>query len=176
MTKRTDNFLVVGAGFSGAVTARELVEHCDTARVCVIDRRDHVAGNCHTGRDPATGVMVHQYGPHIFNTNNENVWNYVNRFGVFRPFANRVKAVTPKGVYGLPINLLTINQFFGKAFSPAEARVFLATLGDATIHEPENFEEQALKMLGRDLYENFFRGYTVKQWGCEPPAIFQPQS
>ena len=168
MTKRMDNYLVVGAGFSGAVVARELVEHGEHARVCVIDRRDHVAGHCETRRDPATGVMVHHYGPHIFNTNNEGVWNYVNRFGLFRPFVNRVKAVTPKGMYGLPINLLTINQFFGKTFSPAEARAFLATLGDATIREPVNFEEQALKMLGRDLYENFFYGYTVKQWGCEP--------
>jgi len=82
-----------------------------------------------------------------------------------------VKAITPKGVFGLPINLLTINQFFGKTFRPAEARAFLATLGDSTIHEPANFEEQALKMLGRDLYENFFYGYTVKQWGCEPRVL-----
>ena len=163
-----DNYLVVGAGFSGAVMARELVEHSDHAQVSVIDRRDHIAGNCETRRDTATGVMVHHYGPHIFNTNSESVWNYVNRFGVFRPFVNRVKAVTPKGVYGLPINLLTINQFFGKTFNPAEARAFLTTLGDASIREPANFEEQALKMLGRDLYENFFYGYTVKQWGCEP--------
>lgn len=121
MAKRTDSYLVVGAGFSGAVIARELVERSDRARVCVIDRRDHIAGNCDTRRDPVSGVMVHRYGPHIFNTSNESAWNYVNRFGVFRPFVNRVKAVTPNGVYGLPINLLTINQFFGKTFNPAEA-------------------------------------------------------
>ena len=161
-------YLIVGAGLSGAVIARQLVEQDERARVSVIDRRAHIAGNCHTERDPTTGVMVHQYGPHIFNTNNEAVWQFVNRFATFHPFVNRVKAVTPRGVYGLPINLLTINQFFGKSFSPAEARAFVATLGDASISEPANFEEQALKMLGRALYENFFYGYTVKQWGCEP--------
>ena len=168
MEKSATPFLIIGAGLSGAVIARELVERYDTAHACVIERKNHVAGNCHTARDPATGVMVHSYGPHIFNTNNEKVWNYVSRFGVFRPFVNRVKAVTPKGVFSLPINLLTINQFFGKAFTPAEARAFVATLGDATIGEPRNFEEQALKMLGRDLYENFFLDYSLKQWGCHP--------
>lgn len=168
MSGQKHAFLVVGAGLSGAVIARELVERIRDARVEVIDRREHVAGNCHTERDGATGVMVHCYGPHIFNTNNEKVWKYVNRFSAFQVYTNRVKAITPKGVYALPINLLTINQFFGKSFGPSEARDFIATLGDNSIHHPRNFEEQALKMLGRELYENFFYGYTVKQWGCEP--------
>lgn len=168
MNQPQARFLIVGAGFSGAVIARELAERFHDARICVIDRRDHIAGNCYSERDAFTGVMVHRYGPHIFNTNNEKVWAYVNRFGAFRPFVNRVKAATPRGIFSLPINLLTINQFFGKTFGPAEARAFMASLGDSTIGEPRNFEEQALKMLGRDLYENFFRGYTVKQWGCDP--------
>jgi UDP-galactopyranose mutase len=168
MEKAAPHFLIVGAGLSGAVIARELVERQPNARACVIDRRGHIAGNCHTERDPTTGVMVHRYGPHIFNTNNEKVWAYITRFGAFRPFVNRVKAVTPKGIYALPINLLTINQFFGKTFTPAEAREYVARLGDPTIGEPRNFEEQALKMLGRDLYENFFLGYSLKQWGCPP--------
>lgn len=163
-------FLVVGAGFSGAVVARQLAESLD-CHVEVWDERAHAAGNCHTERDPATGVMVHAYGPHIFNTDSEEVWMYVRRFGEFRPFVNRVKAVTPRGVFSLPINLLTINQFFGRAMGPEEAREFLRSQGDQTIGEPANFEEQALKMLGRDLYENFFRGYTVKQWGCDPKDL-----
>lgn len=150
--------------------ARTLAEKLP-CRVTVLDERPHLAGNCHTERDAATGVMVHQYGPHIFNTSQPRVWEYVNRFGNFRPWVNRVKAITPRGVFSLPINLHTINQFFGKTFSPAEAREFIASLGDSSIAEPRNFEEQALKMIGRDLYETFFYGYTRKQWGCEPREL-----
>jgi UDP-galactopyranose mutase len=161
--------LIVGAGFSGAVAARELAEagyHC-----LVIDQRDHLGGNCHTRRDAGSGVMEHVYGPHIFNTSNEQVWKYVNRFGEFRPFVNRVKASIDKGVFSLPINLHTINQFFGKRLNPQEAQAFIATLGDPSIGEPQNFEEQALKFIGKDLYEAFFKGYTQKQWGCDPREL-----
>jgi UDP-galactopyranose mutase len=166
----TVSILVIGAGFSGAVAARQLAEGLP-CEVEVWDERDHLGGNCHTERDTETGVMVHRYGPHIFNTDNERVWDYVRRFGDFRPFTNRVKAVTSRGVFTLPINLLTINQFFGKTLSPSEAEKFVRSLGDKTITEPETFEEQALKMLGRDLYEAFFEGYTVKQWGCHPREL-----
>jgi len=164
------HILVVGAGFSGAVLARELAERAQW-QVTVIDARDHVAGNCHTERDPDTGVMVHRYGPHIFHTDDEAVWTYVRRFGQFAPFVNRVKASIDSGVFSLPINLHTINQFFGKRFSPTEARAFVAGLGDSRIGEPQNFEEQALKHVGRELYEAFFHGYTLKQWGCEPREL-----
>jgi UDP-galactopyranose mutase len=162
--------LVVGAGFAGAVLARELVQRLD-CRVNVVESRSHVAGNCHTERDPATGVMVHKYGPHIFNTNRPHVWDYVNRFGLLRPYTNRVKASTSRGIFSFPINLHTINQFFGKRLNPPEARAFLASLGDQTIGEPRNFEEQALKFVGRELYSVFFYGYTKKQWGCEPTEL-----
>jgi len=168
MTKQ--QFLIVGAGFSGAILARKLAE-CLPTQVTVIDERDHIAGNCHTERDSATGVMIHQYGPHIFNTNRADVWTYVNQFGEMGAYTNRVKAITKRGVFSMPINLLTINQFFGKTFSPREAEAFLRTRGDASIGEPQNFEEQALKMLGPELYEAFFYGYTKKQWGCEPTAL-----
>jgi UDP-galactopyranose mutase len=161
--------LIVGAGFSGAVVARELAEAGMSSQV--IDRREHVAGNCHTARDPGTGVMLHQYGPHIFNTDKKQVWDYVNRFTEFGPFVNRVKAMTGRGVFSLPVNLLTLNQFFGKTMSPAEAKVFLAAQGDSSIGEPANFEEAALKHLGRDLYETFFRGYTLKQWETDPKEL-----
>jgi UDP-galactopyranose mutase len=166
----SERYLVVGAGFSGAVLARELATQTD-AKILVIDERPHIAGNCYTERDEASGVTIHRYGPHIFNTDYENVWEYVQRFARFRPFVNRVKASTPRGVFSLPINLLTINQFFGKSFNPTEARAFVASLGDASIKEPANFEEQALKFVGRELYETFFYGYTKKQWGCEPTEI-----
>lgn len=163
-------YLIVGAGFSGAVIARELAENGDR-HILVIDSRCHIAGNCHTERDAPTGVMVHQYGPHIFHTDKLHVWDYVNRFGKFRPFVNRVKASIDKGVFSMPINLHTINQFFGKRFSPDAAKSFIASLGDTTIQEPANFEEQALKHIGRDLYEAFFYGYSKKQWGCEPSEL-----
>lgn len=161
---------IAGAGFAGAVLARELVES-GKYRAIVFDERDHVAGNCHTSRDPKTNVMLHHYGPHIFNTSREDVWNYVNRWSQFGQYINRVKAHTKRGVFSLPINLLTINQFFGKKMTPPEARDFMGTLGDDTIKEAKSFEEQALKFVGRDLYENFFYGYTKKQWGVEPSEL-----
>lgn len=161
--------LIVGAGLSGAVLARELAEAGIAVRV--IDARSHVGGNCHTERDPDTDVMVHVYGPHIFHTSSEEVWRYLQRFGEWVPFVNRVKAHTGKGVFSLPINLHTINQFFGKSLSPHEAREFLAGKVDGSIGEPMNFEEQALKSIGRELYEAFFKGYTIKQWGCDPTEL-----
>jgi len=162
--------LIVGAGFSGAVLARELADNWKLHST-VIDQRGHVGGNCHTDRDPATGILLHTFGPHIFHTSRQDVWDYVTRFTRFSNFVLRPKASIPKGVFGLPINLHTINQFFGKRFSPAEAQAFVATLGDASIGEPANFEEQALKFLGHDLYAAFFHGYTSKQWGCEPREL-----
>lgn len=160
---------IAGAGFSGAVLAHELAKNgiqCD-----VFDSRDHIGGNCHTKRDPETQVLVHQYGAHIFHTSSLELWDYVNQFGKFERILHRVKAVTRRGAFGLPINLLTINQFFGKTFSPKQAREFIASLGDNSITTPVTFEDQALKFLGRDLYENFFRGYTIKQWGVDPKEL-----
>ncbi len=115
--------------------------------------------------------MIHKYGPHIFNTNRPPIWDYVHRFGTLRPYVNRVKASTSRGIFSLPINLHTINQFFGKKLDPKSARVFLESVGDKSIVEPRNFEEQALKFIGRELYEAFFYGYTRKQWGCEPTEL-----
>jgi len=165
------HILIIGAGFSGAVLARQLVEALPALSCEVWDERKHIGGNCHTERDPETGVMVHQYGPHIFNTDNEKVWRFVNQFDEFRTFTNRVKACTSRGMFSMPINLLTINQFFGRTMSPSEAKAFVTRQGDPSIGEPQNFEEQALKMLGRDLYETFFKGYTIKQWGCDPKDL-----
>ncbi len=160
---------MAGAGFACAVIARELAEHGH--RIEVHERRNHVAGNCHTERDPLSGVMLHRYGPHIFHTDDDEVWAYVNRFAVFRPYVHRVKAVACGRVYSLPINLHTINQFTGATMSPDEARAWVATRADRRIEPPGNFEQQALRFVGRDLYEAFFKGYTRKQWGIEPTAL-----
>jgi UDP-galactopyranose mutase len=157
---------MVGAGFSGAVLARELAEA--GYRCLVIDRRDHIGGNCYSARDASTGIMEHVYGPHIFNTSNAEVWNYIRRFCTMGPYINRVKASTSRGIFSLPINLYTINQFFGLKLNPAQAQAFIASKAVKSVADPQNFEEQALSMIGRELYETFFHGYTKKQWGCEP--------
>ncbi|MBE1291312.1 MAG: UDP-galactopyranose mutase [Rhodobacteraceae bacterium] len=158
--------LCVGAGLSCAVTARGLAEAGH--HLTIVESRSHVAGNCHTERDGDTGVMVHVYGPHIFHTDDAEVWDYVNRFATFRPYRNRVKATTRGEVFSLPINLHTINQFYRKTLRPEEARAFIEAQADTTITDPQSFEEQALRFVGRDLYEAFFKGYTVKQWGMDP--------
>lgn len=159
----------VGAGLSGAVIARVLAEH--GYAVLVAEARGHIAGNCHTERDPATGVMVHRYGPHIFHTDNEKVWRFICRFGDMRPYVHRVKAIAGGRVYSLPINLHTINQFFDTCMSPKEARAFLQSQARSEISTPRNFEEQALALIGERLYVAFFRGYTKKQWGREPSTL-----
>ena len=162
------SILIVGAGLSGAVIGRELAQAGQD--VTIMDARPHIGGNCHTQRDAETGVMVHVYGPHIFHTDDQGVWDYVNRFATFEPYKNRVKSTVDGQVYALPVNLHTINQFFGMAMRPDEARAFIAERAE-DIPEPQNFEEQALAFVGRDLYEAFFKGYTEKQWGCDPRAL-----
>jgi UDP-galactopyranose mutase len=166
---KTLNIGMAGAGLSCAVIARELAEAGH--RITVLEKRLHVAGNCHTERDPRSGVLVHVYGPHIFHTDDEEVWNLVNRYVTFRPYVNRVKATTGGRVFSLPINLLTINQFFGKTFSPSEARAFIESRADRSITEPQSFEEQALRFIGPELYEAFFKGYTLKQWEVDPKRL-----
>ncbi|QTE23041.1 UDP-galactopyranose mutase [Polaribacter cellanae] len=161
-------YLVVGAGFSGAVIARKLAEN--GKNVLVIDKRSHIAGNCYTKRDANTNVMVHKYGPHIFNTNNKEVWEYVNSYGKLKPFKNKVIANTEKGVFSMPMNLLTINQFFKTKLKPSEVESFLKQKQKKK-ENPKDFEEQALAFLGEELYYNFFYGYTKKQWGCEPKEL-----
>jgi UDP-galactopyranose mutase len=160
---------VVGAGLSGAVIGRELA--LKGYKVEAFDSRDHVAGNCHTERDKDTGVMVHIYGPHIFHTDDTEVWDYVNGFQTFMPYKNRVKTTSGGKVYSLPVNLHTINQFFDKTFRPDEAKVFIEEIADTSITDPQTFEDQAMRFVGKGLYEAFFKGYTQKQWGCSPTEL-----
>ena len=163
-----EKIAAVGAGLSGAVIARALA----TAghHITVMDSRSHIGGNCHTARDADTGVMVHTYGPHIFHTDDDEVWDYVNGFAAFMPYKNRVKTTAQGQVFSLPVNLHTINQFYGKTMRPDQARAFIAEQA-ADIPDPQTFEEQALAFVGPDLYDAFFKGYTQKQWGCAPSAL-----
>ncbi|MDO5650620.1 MAG: UDP-galactopyranose mutase [Moraxella sp.] len=163
------HILIVGAGFSGAVIARRFAEV--GYQVSVIDARNHLGGNCHTQRDEETGVMVHTYGPHIFHTDNERVWAYINQFGEMMPYVNRVKAVSQGAVYSLPINLHTINQLFGRTCNPSEAQALIESEADLSIIDPQTFKEQALRFVGDKLYRVFFYGYTKKQWGVEPSQL-----
>ena len=146
----SDKYLMVGAGLSGAVIGRHLAEAGHD--VVVVDTREHIGGNCHTERDENTGVMVHTYGPHIFHTDDQEVWDYVNRFETFLPYKNRVKTTSQypdgsRGVFSLPINLHTINQFFGKTMGPDEAKQFVSEQqADTTIDNPQTFEEQAMRL------------------------------
>lgn len=160
---------IVGAGFSGAVIAYELAKQ--SYNIEIFDSRSHIAGNCHTKRDSESNVMVHIYGPHIFHTSNKKVWDYIQQFDKFIPYVNRVKAIYNDRVYSLPINLMTINSFFGKTFSPKEAGNFMTSIGDKSINDPQTFEEQALRFVGKELYEAFFKGYTQKQWGLHPSEL-----
>ena len=163
--------LIIGAGFSGSVLASQIAQD-EKLHIDIIDKRDHVAGNCHTDRCPETGVMVHAYGAHIFHTSSSRVWQFVNKFGDFRTFINNPFALYEGDLYSLPINLSTLSQFFRRRFSPESARKFLEKeLQRKDITDPQNFEEQALRFLGDDLYYAFFYGYTKKQWGREPREL-----
>lgn len=159
---------IVGAGLFGSVFA----ERCANVLhlpVTVIDKRAHIGGNCYSETDLETGVEYHKYGSHIFHTSNKEVWEYITSFSEFNHYCHRVYTVFGGEVFPMPINLGTINQFYRKAMSPIDARKLIH---DEIIKEkldfPENLEEKAISLIGRPLYEAFFRGYTIKQWEKEP--------
>lgn len=167
--KQSERVLIVGAGLAGSVVARCLADAGVPS--LVIDRREHIAGMCYSSIDEETGVEVHRFGPHTFHTSNERVWEFVQRFDEWYPWVARAMCTHARGVFSLPINLHTINQLFGKRMSPAEARAFVADLQDKSITIPQNAEEQLLRFVGRDIYETFFRDYTIKQWGVSPREL-----
>lgn len=162
------DFVVVGAGFFGAVFAHEIKKA--GKKVLVIEKRDHIGGNCYSYDDPATRINIHQYGPHIFHTPDKNIWNYINCFAEFNDYRHRVKTTAGGKVYSLPINLDTINQFYSLNLKPEEAAAFLKTKTGA-VSRPTNLEEKAISLVGRELYEAFIKGYTAKQWGCDPREL-----
>ncbi|MBZ9794123.1 UDP-galactopyranose mutase [Mesorhizobium sp. ES1-4] len=165
------DILIVGAGFYGATLAERIATQLGR-RVLVIDRRRHIGGNAYTEQDPVTGVEIHRYGPHLFHTSNDEVWNYLRAFTGFTAYRHRAFSTYRDKVYPLPINLATICQFFGKRLSPGEARGMIAEqateLGD---RHPANLEEKAISLVGRPLYEAFIKGYTAKQWQTDPREL-----
>ena len=154
------DFLVVGAGLFGATAARELTDA--GKKVLVVERREHIAGNVYT--ESVEGIQVHRYGAHIFHTNSERVWRYVNRFAEFNRFTNSPVANFRGKLYSLPFNMYTFNQMWG-VVTPEEAEAEIDRQRKEITGEPANLEEQAIRLVGRDLYEALIRGYTEKQWG-----------
>jgi UDP-galactopyranose mutase len=162
------DLLIVGCGFAGATFARMAAENGYTSHL--IDKSGHLGGHSYTYRDEETQVEIHKYGPHIFHTSSKEIWDFINRFSKFNTYVNRVKAITGGQVYSLPINLHTINQFFRKNFTPSEAEQFIESLRYKNV-QSTNFEESLLSSIGKELYEAFFRYYTIKQWGVDPKEI-----
>ena len=155
------DYLIVGAGLYGAVCAREAVNA--GKKVLVIDKRPHIAGNVYTQQ--IEGINVHVYGAHIFHTNNKTVWDYVNRFAEFNRFTNSPVANYRGELYSLPFNMYTFNKMWG-VVTPEEAQAKIEEQKrQAGITEPKNLEEQAISLVGTDIYEKLIKGYTEKQWG-----------
>ena len=164
------DYLIVGAGLFGAVFAHEAKA---AGKTClVVDKRDHIAGNIYT--EEVEGINVHRYGAHIFHTNNKEVWDYVNRFAVFNRYTNSPVANYHGEIYNMPFNMNTFNKMWG-VVTPAEAHAKIEEQRAAHFTpEPKNLEEQAINLVGTDIYEKLVKGYTEKQWGrpcTELPAF-----
>lgn len=155
------DYLIVGAGLYGSVFAHEM--HEKGRRVRVIDRREHIAGNIYT--EEVAGIQVHRYGAHIFHTSDKKIWDYVNQFAEFNHYINSPVARYRDELYNLPFNMNTFSRMWG-IVTPQEAKQKIAEqIADLGITEPKNLEEQALSLVGRDVYEKLVKGYTEKQWG-----------
>ncbi len=164
------DYLIVGAGLYGAVFAHEAVKK---GKSClVVEKRNHIAGNIYT--EEIGGIRVHKYGAHIFHTSNEEVWLYVNQFAKFNHYINSPIAKYKGELYNLPFNMNTFSKMWGIS-TPGEAKdIIEGQIADLHITNPQNLEEQALSLVGRDVYEKLIKGYTEKQWGrscTELPAF-----
>lgn len=164
------DYLIVGAGLFGSIFAYEATKR--GKKCLVIEKRDHIGGNCHTQN--IEGINVHKYGAHIFHTSNKIVWNYIQQFAEFNRFTNSPVARYKDELYSLPFNMLTFNKMWG-VITPQEAEAKIKEqIAQENITEPKNLEEQAISLVGRDIYEKLIKGYTEKQWGrkcTELPAF-----
>jgi len=162
--------LVVGAGFFGSVVAERLASV--GRNVLILDKRDHVGGNSYSEVDADTGIECHKYGSHIFHTSDEEVWAYLNRFASFNEYRHTVWTTYKDRVYSMPINLSTINAYYGLNLKPFEVDIFIdKERSKENIVQPQNMEEKAISLIGRSLYEAFIKGYTIKQWGKDPKEL-----
>lgn len=161
------DYLIVGSGFFGSICAHELNKK--GKRVLVIDKRMHVGGNAYTRND--NGIHVHEYGAHIFHTNDKFIWDYVNKIVPFNRFTNSPLAMHKGKLFNLPFNMNTFHQLWGVT-TPAQAKAKIAEqCKEMEDKEPRNLEEQAISLVGRDMYETLIKGYTEKQWGCSATEL-----
>jgi len=165
--KRLD-YVIVGSGFSGAVAAEQLSKKGRS--VLVVERRDHIGGNCFSYEYGSTNITIHKYGTHIFHTNNRVIWDYINQFTEFNRYQHRVLTTYEGRTYTMPINLGTINAFYNVNLKPSEVEDFIGPKREG-ITNPRNLEEKAISLVGRDLYEAFIKGYTMKQWQRDPKDL-----
>ena len=167
---KTD-FLIVGSGLYGCVIA-ERIANILKKKVIIIEKRNHIGGNCYSEIDKQTGIEFHKYGTHIFHTSKKNVWNYLKNFTSLNNYKHQVLSNYKSKIYQMPINLETINKFFNKKLDPSRAELFLKKKAKKFIKKnPNNFEEKALMQIGKDLYKAFIKGYTEKQWGKSPKKL-----
>lgn len=159
------DYLIVGSGFFGSICAYELNKK--GLKVCVVEAREHIGGNCFTSNK--SGIQVHDYGPHIFHTSNEEVWKWVNQFVEFNNFRNTPVANYKGEIYSLPFNMWTFNKLWGVT-TPEQAKGIIAKQSNH-IEEPANLEEQAIKLVGKDVYQKLIKGYTAKQWKKDPKQL-----
>ncbi|MDQ3467293.1 MAG: UDP-galactopyranose mutase [Chloroflexota bacterium] len=162
------DFLIVGAGFAGSVLAERLARE-DGARVLLIDRRSHIAGNAFDTFDDA-GLLVHRYGPHIFHTNSAEIYEYLSQFTEWRPYQHQVLASVEGRLVPIPINLDTINTLFGLSLNSEELAQYFASVAEVP-GAIRTAEDAVVSKVGRHLYNTFFRGYTRKQWGVDPSEL-----
>lgn len=163
------DYLIVGCGYAGSVLAERLASQ-HGARILMIDKRDHIGGNAYDERDEA-GILIHRYGPHIFHTNSDEVFDYLSRFTQWRPYEHRVLATVRDRLVPIPINRTTLNRLFDAGLKTDEdAAAFLAARAEP-VDEVRTSEDVVISAVGRELYELFFRGYTRKQWGLDPSEL-----
>jgi len=163
--------IVVGAGMFGLTIAERVATQLDL-KVSVLEVRSHIGGNAYSYFDKQTGIEIHKYGSHLFHTSSERVWSYINQFTTFNNYRHRVFAQHKGNTFSIPVNLHTISQFYGKSFTPLEARELIASeVIEKLPGEEPNFETEALARVGTRLYEAFFHGYTLKQWETNPKDL-----
>jgi UDP-galactopyranose mutase len=163
------SLIIVGSGFTGMTVAWNFAE-ITKKKVLIVEKRSHIGGNSYSYKDLKTGIEVHKYGSHLFHTSNDKVINFINNFAKFNDYKHTVKTIHKDRVFSFPINLLTLSEFFGSFYSPADGK-HLIDSKRLIIDDPKNFEEKALSVIGEELYFAFFKGYTEKQWQVDPRLL-----